>query len=94
MDNCEGIKSEIKNKFVPIRNKRMQHPENREHEHTTQSRRVQQRPRCKASKSLAFSGTSNTISPVHVATSLNEAYQCIKQSLAPSHNTCLWYNFN
>ena len=97
IDKCKGIKSEIKDKFVPMRTKRMQRPDNIEHEveDTTQSRRVEQRSWCKASKSLEFSDARNTISPVLVAhTSPSETYQRLKQSLPPSRNPCPWYNFN
>lgn len=98
LDKCKGIKSEIKEKFVPVavRTKRMQRPENKQHEveDATQSRRVQQRPRCKASKSIEFSDASNTISPVVVATSPNETNQGMEQSLLPSRNPCQWNNFH
>ena len=96
LDKCKGIKSEIKENFVPLRTKRMQRPENTEqHElvDATQSRRVQQRPRCKVSKSIEFSDASNTISPVAIATSPKETNQGMKQSLLPSCNQCQWHNF-
>ena len=89
-EKCKGIKSEIQDKFVPMRTKQMQRPEDREHEvkDTTQSWRVQQLPHFKASKSLEF------LSPVLLTSSPNETHQRMTQSLTPSRNPCLWYNFN
>ena len=56
--------------------KQMQRPEDRDYEveDMTRSRHVQQRPHFKTSKSLEFSDTNNTLSPVLVTTSPNETY--------------------
>jgi hypothetical protein len=92
LDKLEKIKEEIRERFVPVRTKRLLRPEDKRQEDATQDEcmRVQQprQPRCKASKSIQFPDTGpGNANLVACVTSLGETYQDIEQSLPLSVNT-------